>query len=44
MFEFHGKGKVTLSDRGKSDFYSSKEAAYLPQVVVADAVKWVRVR
>ena len=44
VFEFHGKGKVTLSDRGKSDFYSSKEAAYLPQVVVADAVKWVRVR
>ena len=40
IFNFHGKGSVTLSDRDRENapFLENEQ----PQVVAADAVKWVR--
>ena len=42
VFNFQGKGSVTLSDRDRENtsFLENEQ----PQVVAADAVKWVRVR
>ena len=42
VFHFHGKGRVTLSDRDRKHGFSGGNDS--PQDVVADAVKWVRVR
>lgn len=42
VFHFHGKGRVTLSDRDRKHGSSGGNGS--PQDVVADAVKWVRVR
>jgi hypothetical protein len=46
IFDFQGKGRVTLSDRDreKNDSYTEGGSLYLPQKVVADAMKWVRVQ
>ena len=41
VFNFHDKGRVTLSDRDQKHNSANKD--YSPQVVVADAVKWVKV-
>ena len=42
VFNFQGKGSVTLSDRDRENasFLENEQ----PQVIAADAVKWVRVR
>lgn len=41
VFDFHGKGRVTLSDRDRKHDFA--DGNYTPQEVVADAIKWVRV-
>lgn len=42
VFDFHGKGRVTLSDRDQK--HDSADEDNSPQVVVADAIKWVKVQ
>lgn len=42
VFDFHGKGRVTLSDRDRKRNSADKDSD--PQVVVADAIKWVKVQ
>lgn len=42
VFDFHGKGRVTLSDRDQK--HDSADEDYSSQVVVADAIKWVKVQ
>ena len=42
VFDFHGKGRVTLSDRERKRDSADKDNS--PQIVVADAIKWVRVQ
>ena len=42
VFDFHGKGRLTLSDRDRERNSADKDSD--PQVVVADAIKWVKVQ
>ena len=42
VFDFHGKGRVTLSDRDRKHDFA--DGNYTPQEVIADAIKWVRVQ
>lgn len=39
VFEFHGKGKVLLCDKNRKNDTSGN-----PQIVVADAIKWVKIQ
>ena len=40
VFDFHGTARVTLSDRDRD----SANEKLGPQEVVADAIKWVKIR
>lgn len=43
VFNFQGKGRVTLSDQDRNgDLFTGDAYIYVPQEVVADAMKWVR--
>lgn len=42
VFNFHGTARVILSDRDRE--HDATDEEYMPQEVVADAMKWVKVR
>lgn len=43
VFDFHGYAKVVLSDRDRKNKVKSANG-YSPQELVADAVKWIKVK